>query len=405
LFPRLGIVQAMAPKIQRIDRERVGAVVARGDAEIGVQQISELLEVPGVDLVGPLPDEVQRVTVFSAGVVTATANAEAAQQYIRFFGTSDAARVMRDGGLDPIAPLQRGASDDDARPNFEGTWNSATVTPLERPLELKDKPFFTSEEAAQWERQIAKRNEEPPPGAPRSGTGTYNTFYREYGTRTVRTLRTSIVFDPPDGRIPALTAAAAEIKRQRTERQRAGENPEDLGLQDRCLAFLTAGPPLLPYSYNSNYQIVQTKDALVVHAEMIHDTRIIHLDGRPHLPPTVRTWAGDSIGRWEGNTLEIDTTNFNDAGGFYGDAGGNFGWDRHLHLIERLSLLDPDTLHYQFEIDNPTAFTRPWKGELTMTRSAENLYEFACHEGNYSMTNMLRGYRATEQKRGGAPMQ
>jgi hypothetical protein len=290
------------------------------------------------------------------------------------------------------------------RPDFEGIWNSATATPLERPRELQDKPFFTPQEAAQWERQFAQRNEEPPPqgAARRTGTGTYNTFYREYGTRTVKTLRTSIVTEPPDGRIPALTPAAAEVKRRKLERLKKFENPEDLGLQDRCLTFLTSGPPLLPYTYNSNYQIIQTNDAVVVHAEMIHDTRIIHVDGRPHLPPSIRLWSGDSIGRWEGNTLVVDTTNFNDAGGFYGDAGGNFGWDRNLHLVERFSLFDADTLLYQFEIDNPTAFTQPWKGELTMTRSTGNIYEFACHEGNYSLTNMLRGYRAAERKSGGA---
>ncbi len=288
----------------------------------------------------------------------------------------------------------------DGHPNFEGIWNSATATPLERPRELKDKPFFTPEEAAQWERQFALTNAEPSPEAARksAGTGTYNAFYREWGTSTVKTRRTSIITDPPDGRIPALTPAAAEIKSQRLERLKKAENPEDLGLQDQCLTFLTSGPPLLPYSYNSNYQIVQTNDAILVHAEMIHDARIIHLDGRPHLPSRVRQWSGDSIGRWDGNTLVVDTTNFNDGGGFYGDAGGNFGWDRNLHLIERFSLLDAETLLYQFEIDNPTAFTRPWKGELTMTRSTGNIYEFACHEGNYSLTNMMRGYRATERK-------
>jgi hypothetical protein len=288
------------------------------------------------------------------------------------------------------------------QPDFEGIWNSATATPLERPAELKGKPFFTPEEAAQWERQFVQRNEEPAPGsaASRAGTGTYNTFYREFGTRTVKTLRTSIVTDPPDGRIPALTPAAAAIKSRRLERLKLFEHPEDLGLQDQCLAFLTAGPPMLPYSYNSNYQIVQTRGAVVIHVEMIHDARIVHLDGRPHLPPAIRLALGDSIGRWDGKTLVIDTTNFDDGGGFYGDAGGNFGWDRNLHLIERLSLFDEDTLLYQFEIDNPTAFTRPWKGELTLTRATGNIYEFACHEGNYSLTNMLQGFRAAERKPG-----
>ena len=159
------------------------------------------------------------------------------------------------------------------RPNFEGIWNSATTTPLERPRDLQDKPFFTPEEAAQWDREFARRNAEPPPSAARAGTGTgtYNTVYREFGTRGVKTLRTSIITAPADGRIPALTPAAAEVKRRRLDGLKKFENAEDLGLQDQCLAFLTAGPPMLPYSYNSYYQIVQTNDAVLVHAEMIHD--------------------------------------------------------------------------------------------------------------------------------------
>jgi hypothetical protein len=288
----------------------------------------------------------------------------------------------------------------DGHRRFEGVWNSATATPLERPQPLKDKPFFTPEEAAAWEREVAENNQERPPqkNAKNTGTGTYNTVYREFGSRTVKTLRTSIVTDPPDGRIPALTPAAAEIKRRRVEAQRIPASAEETGLQDQCLAFATAGPPMLPYSYNSNYQIVQTGDAFVIHAEMIHDARIVHLDGRPHLPADIRRWMGDSIGHWAGNTLVADTTNFNDAGGFYGEAGGNFGWDRNLHLVERFSLTDAETLLYQFEIDDPTAFTQPWKGELTMSRSSGLIYEYACHEGNYSLANLLRGYRASERQ-------
>ena len=287
-------------------------------------------------------------------------------------------------------------------PNFEGIWNSATATPLERPRELRGKAVFTAEEAAAWERDVARRNEEPPPdvAAKSRGTGTYNTFFREFGTRVVKTRRTSIVIDPPDGRIPSLAPQADAIRTRRLEQLKRFAHPEDLGLQDRCLAFSTAGPPMLPYSYNSNYQIVQTADAIVIHAEMIHDTRIIHLDGRPHLPSHVRQWLGDSIGRWEGRTLVVDTTNFPDGNGYYGDAGGNFAWDRNLHLIERFSFFDPETLLYRFEIDDPTAYTRSWTGELTLTRSEGPIYEFACHEANYALTNILRGYRALERKRG-----
>jgi hypothetical protein len=293
----------------------------------------------------------------------------------------------------------RGTVAADVHAAFDGIWNSATATPLERPRQLRDKAFFTPEEAAAWERQVAESNQEPASETPsrNAGTGTYNTVYREFGARTVKTLRTSIVTDPPDGRIPALTAAAADVKRRRVDAMKNAASAQDTGLQDQCLAFATAGPPMLPYSYNSNYQIIQTKDSVVVHAEMIHDARIVRLDGRPHLSSEIRRWLGDSIGRWEGGTLVVDTTNFNDAGGFYGDAGGNFGWDRNLHVVERLSLLDADTLLYRFEIDDPTAFTQPWKGELTMARSVGPIYEYACHEGNYALTNLLRGYRASER--------
>ncbi len=310
-------------------------------------------------------------------------------------------RVLLALSLAPTLVSGQGARHE-THSGLEGIWNSATATPLERPRDLKDKPFFTREEAAEWERQVAENNAERPPqaGTKNAGTGTYNTFFREFGARTVKTLRTSIVTDPADGRIPPLTPAAAEIKRRRVERQKNPDSAEDTGLQDQCLALTTAGPPMLPYSYNSNYQIVQTKDAVVVHVEMIHDARIIHLDGRPHLPSGIRRWMGDSIGHWVGSTLVVDTTNFNDGGGFYGDAGGNFGWDRNLHLVERFSLFDADTLLYQFEIDDATAFTQPWKGELTMTRSSGRIYEYACHEGNYSLVNMLRGYRTDRQPAG-----
>ena len=285
------------------------------------------------------------------------------------------------------------------RPELDGTWNSATITPIERPANLKNRPFYTAAEAARLEREAAQRNGEETKEqiANSRGTGTYNAFFREWGTRVVKTLRTSIVTDPPDGRIPPLTPAAEAVRRRRVEGIKKAENPEDLGLQDQCAAFLTAGPPMLPYSYNSNYQIVQTPDAILIHAEMIHDARMVYMDGRAHARANLRTSLGDSIGRWEGQTLVVDTTNFTDERGYYGDAGGNFGWDRNLHLVERFRLLDADTLLYQFEIDNPTAFTRPWKGELTMTRTTDRIFEFACHEGNYSLTNMMRGYRATEK--------
>jgi len=280
-------------------------------------------------------------------------------------------------------------------PDFGGIWNSATATPLERPARLKDKAFFTPKEAAEWERGRAAQNQEPSPEAAAKNFGTYNKVFFEFGPRVLKTLRTSIITDPPDGRIPALTSAAATAKRRRQELLRNPGRAQDMGLQDRCLVFVTAVPPMIPYAYNSNYQIIQTQDQLMVHVEMIHDTRIIPLDGRPHLPSNVRLWLGDSVGHWEGSTLVVDTANFNDGGGFYGDAGGMYGWDRNLHVVERFSLLDANTILYRFEVDDPSAFTRPWKGELTMQRTSGPIYEYACHEGNYALPNMLRGFRVT----------
>jgi hypothetical protein len=283
-------------------------------------------------------------------------------------------------------------------PDFAGIWNSATATPLERPTRFKDKAFFTPEEAAAWERQtIAQNQDSPARAASRGGFGnSYNALFFEVATHVLKTLRTSIITDPPDGRIPPLTPTAAALKRRRQELLRHPGGAQDLGLQDQCLIFPTAVPPMLPYRYNSNYQIVQTGDALIVHAEMIHDTRIIPLDGRAHLPPHIRLWLGDSVGHWEGGTLVVDTANFNDAGGFYGEAGGMYGSDRNLHVVERFSLLDADTILYRFGVVDPTAFTQSWKGEFTMLRAAGPLYEYACHEGNYALPNLLNGFRVSE---------
>ncbi len=278
-------------------------------------------------------------------------------------------------------------------PDFAGIWNSGTATPLERPARLKDKAFFTPEEAAAWERDAAAQNQEPKSAPASKNVGTYNTAFREFGSRVVKTLRTSLITEPADGRIPALTPAASADKRRHQVLLKDPDGAKDLGLQDQCLIFPTAVPPMIPYSYNSDYQIIQNANELMIHVEMIHDTRIIPLDGRPHLPASVRLWLGDSVGHWEGKTLVVDTTNFNDAGGFYGDAGGMFGSDRNLHVVERFSVADKDTILYQFEVDDPTAFTHVWKGELTMARTPGPIYEYACHEGNYALPNLLNGYR------------
>jgi len=212
----------------------------------------------------------------------------------------------------------------------------------------------------------------------------------ETGSLMLPSLRTSLITDPPNGLLPRLTPAAAAAKRDRLERLHNPAAVTDMGLQDRCLLFPTSVPPMIPYRYNSNYQIVQTDDAVVVQSEMIHEARIIRLDRRSHQPSNVRQWLGDSLGHWEGATLVVDTTNFNDAGGFYGDAGGMYGWDRNMHVVERFSLLDANTILYRFEVEDPTAYTQPWKGELTMRRVSNPPFEYACHEGNLDLPIILR---------------
>ncbi len=289
----------------------------------------------------------------------------------------------------------------DSHADFQGIWNSATATPLERPAQFKDRKFFTPQEAADWERRAATRNEDPKPDAPARGFISYNALFYEHGTKLSPALRTSIITDPPDGRIPALTPAAAAEKSRRMEMLNHPRAATDLGLQDQCIVFPTAVAPMRPYIYNSNYQIIQTANAVMLNVEMAHDTRVIRLDRQSHLPGNVQLWLGDSIGHWEGRTLVVDTTNFRDGNGFFGDAGGMFASDKNLHVVERFSLRDANTILYRFEVDDPTAFSRPWQGEFTMARSPGPIFEYACHEGNYALQDLLNGERnesAPEQK-------
>jgi len=262
-------------------------------------------------------------------------------------------------------------------PDFGGFWSSATTIPLERPARLKGQAFYTPEQAAQVQNRARAADDDP-------------LSRLESGSTMLPSLRTSIITDPPNGMLPSLTPSAAAARRERVERLHNPATAIDMGLQDRCLVFPTSVPPMIPYRYNSNYQIVQTGDAVVVQAEMIHEARIIRLDRSSHLPSDFRQWLGDSIAHWEGATLVVDTTNLNDAGGFYGDAGGMYGWDRNMHVVERFSLLDANTILYRFEVDDPTAYTQPWKGELTFTRVSKPPFEYACHEGNEDLPNILR---------------
>jgi hypothetical protein len=277
-------------------------------------------------------------------------------------------------------------------PDLQGFWSNATLTPFERARELAGKEFFTEEEAAAFEKRMREANDrDRRASTPEADVNqAYNEAWFERGTKIFPTRRTSIVIDPPDGRVPPLTPQAQRAAADRAQSQRGlPGGPEDLSLPVRCILWPTAGPPMVPGPYNNNYQIVQTPEYVAIDVEMIHDARIIPMDGRPHIDKKIRLWLGDSVGHWEGDTLVVDTTNFTDKTHYRGS-------DENLHLIERFTRTGPDTILYRFTLDDPTAFTKPWTGEIAMAKTAGPLYEYACHEGNYAMSNMLRAARKLE---------
>ena len=289
-------------------------------------------------------------------------------------------------------------------PDLQGTWTNTTTTPLQRPLELAGRERLTLEERAELDEVRARTEaracatelvvlQHPPPA---TSTGSYNSFWLEQGTRT---LQTSLIVDPPDGRLPAVTPRAQRRADPLAAARAAASYPatwEEPSVFERCI---TRGLPaaMMPGFYNHNYQILQTPDYVVIHAEMLHDARIVPLDGRPHLPAGVRQWLGDSRGRWEGDTLVVETTNFTDK--VYERRVSNtvFGASRAMRLVERFTRVDADTLDYRFTVIDPTTFERPWTAAIPMTALDAPILEYACHEGNYSMENMLRGARAQEQ--------
>jgi len=295
----------------------------------------------------------------------------------------------------------------DGRPDLQGVWSFATLTPLERPRELADKAVLTAEEAAAFERvQLERQNKDARSGQARADVeGAYNNFWWDYGSKVIGTRRTSLIVDPPDGRMPALTPAAQQRttgprRPPITERVVLGaivDGPEHLGLSERCILGFSSGPPILSNAYNNNLQLVQTRDYVVIHTEMIHEARVVPLNGRPHVPSSMQLWLGDSRGRWEKDTLVVETTNFTDKSSFSGNIIARGGSTAAMRLVERFTRVDRDTLLYEFTVDDPATWVRPWTVQLPMTRSDDPIYEYACHEGNYSMPNMLKGARAAEQ--------
>ena len=289
-------------------------------------------------------------------------------------------------------------------PDLQGIWSNATITPLQRPPELAGKQVLTAEEAAAQEEQAAQGRVDRPPIA--RDPGTYNQFWFDRGTKVVPTRQTSLIVDPSDGRLPPLAPKGRQREEERFKKLgvnatgSSGPGPfdswEDVSVVTRCI---TRGLPnaMLPGPYNSNYQILQSPGYVVLLSEMFHDARVIPLDGRPHLGQNIRQWMGDSRGRWEGTTLVVDVTNFtdNDVTGF----GINYRGSEtlRLHLVERFTRVDADTIDYQFTVDDPTMFTRPWTAAIPMTKAQGPIFEYACHEGNYAMKGILSGSRAQEK--------
>jgi hypothetical protein len=292
----------------------------------------------------------------------------------------------------------------DGQPDLQGIWNFATITPFERPTKLQGQQFLTPQQEADAveERRVQDTEYNRPRGE--GDTATYDQFWIDRGTTVVSTKRTSLIVDPPDGRFPPLTPEAS-ARRASKEAARRGRGPadswEDRNVGERCLVAFNTGYPMIPRLYNNYVQIFQSPGHVVIHPEQIHDARIVPLDGRPHIPSNIRQWMGDSRGRWEGDTLVVDTTNFTDklAIGFTVEPsirGFNAEPSEAFHLIERFTRLDANTLLYQFTVDDPRIWTKPFTVELPMTRASQ-IFEYARHEGNQSMAGILGGARADEK--------
>ena len=286
-------------------------------------------------------------------------------------------------------------------PDLQGVWDFRTLTPLERPEELGDKAFLTAEEAtereqAEFDRNLRLWEQTPRTAVAGDNVGGYNNFWMDRGTTVIETRRTSLVIDPPNGRLPELTEEG-QARAQIPLGSFTVEFPEsytDLSTYDRCIQGFNAGPPITPAAYNQNVQVFQTLQHVVLLTEMVHTARVIPLDGQPHLDDRVQQWSGDSRGRWEGDTLVVETRNFAEKHAWRGSS------DR-MTLVERFRRLDEDTLEYEYTVTDPGTWKASWTVNLPMMKSDLPLFEYACHEGNYAMPNILGGARVREQRTAG----
>jgi hypothetical protein len=275
----------------------------------------------------------------------------------------------------------------DGRPDLQGVWSFATATPMERPAKLGDKATFTDQEIQEFERDIKERfNQDRRDGGRAADVArAYNDFWWDFGRSVQGNRRTSLIIDPPDGRMPPMTAEAkARAGSRMMLMMRPAHGPEDRGVGERCMLGFNSGPPMLPSAYNNHVQIFQTPGHVALLNEMVHNARIIPVNGPPHT--SIRQWVGDSRGRWEGDTFVVETKNF------IGETAFN-GSNPNLQLIERFTRTSKDVLTYEFTVNDPMTWTKPWTVSIPMTKIDGLIYEYACHEGNYGMTNLLTGAR------------
>jgi len=292
----------------------------------------------------------------------------------------------------------------DGQPDFGGYWTNATYTPLERDRDLGTKEFFTPEEAAAY----AKKREQIEHSQSKDDIHYDNVIWQQENySKVVSRSRTSLVYDPPDGRIPELTPAAKGIVAARAAYART-HGPSDeaasRSLGERCISWGNEGPPMLGSTYQANLQILQGQGRVVIRQEIMNGVRIIPVDGTPHVSQSVRLLHGDSRGRWEGDTLVVDTTNFTGQTPFRGPpatARQDIFSSRDLHVVERFQRVDADTIIYRFTVDDPATWVKPWSGEMIMRSMEGPIYEYACHEGNYGLANILSAARVEEQSAGG----
>ena len=269
-------------------------------------------------------------------------------------------------------------------PDLQGVWSFATITPLERPSEFAGRERLTDAEVGALNQGALTRGDEPPPpGDP----GAYNAFWFARGESTGRT---ALVVDPPDGRIPFTPEGRQRIDARTALRTRPASGPEDRSPGERCVHHTKAGPPMSAGGYNNHLRLLQTPDYVVIWTEQIHDARIIPMDGRPPVAGNIRQWMGSSRGHWEDDTLVVETTHFNGQASYQGSSEG-------LHLVERFTRVDADTLEYEYTVEDPVTYARQWTASIAMKPVDGDLYEFACHEGNYGMVGILGGARADDK--------